>query len=739
MASLARHRDRVARQIPRAWDGELAEDVAIFDDSVLESLPSESAGHVRAIREALECVSESRQEDAMGRVAGIPRNSPLSEWRLFVRGLIHWIAQDTEGAHEAWRRLSPERRAGRIATAMMVARRSDLERVSPGNSNVEAQDEISSHWLGRLDDRLLYHAKLLRRTCIDRIALRVAWSGVRVPEEAEEVKLGPSKIEWLGKFAAENRAIEPDLVAALERVALGRAFAQYYGDMFDVAVKTFRGPLHDPRNRLLAFFYWTRFGNDRKAQKRSQESLSGYLTNELPRNNNLSEPLRQAIASQIHLYEAMDLIPSNDAMESVFFGKREDTRAVREHFRASIRAYPANRRAYENYVEWLESKLEDDELTKPKRRSLIDELRKVMVDWSRGLPEDSRPRLWLVDHLMETEDLEGAKPHVDWLTASRHDDPRIRATPWKWGILEAMRLCRRKAWLSEVPKRLEEARACWPTWLSEQWFPYLQAAWMLRSGMTEKYEEQRQQICGDFGVARDSLSDACMMLAAAQRMRVPSADLKPLRVPVDTAAKAVKRLPSDELLSAGEFFWDMQRAQLLYPAYRMHGKRLVEEMVARFNENPKLIEDRIDDRQIHQAILWCSEHRFCSDRYELRLPSSFSTPTVKQHPFVAAAKANAFIKLSVHWNSELYEDLAPLLREAAPSQRDPYYRYWFASLADQLDDVFARVDARGSGFGFFDRLFGFVDDDGDEEFDPNCDCPNCRAAKQRAQAGASRD
>ena len=50
----ARHRQRLARQQPRAWNGEMPEDVAVFDDSVLESLSPELASQVSAVREALQ-------------------------------------------------------------------------------------------------------------------------------------------------------------------------------------------------------------------------------------------------------------------------------------------------------------------------------------------------------------------------------------------------------------------------------------------------------------------------------------------------------------------------------------------------------------------------------------------------------------------------------------------------------------------------------------------------------------
>ncbi|MCH7689395.1 MAG: hypothetical protein IH899_22430, partial [Planctomycetes bacterium] len=295
------------------------------------------------------------------------------------------------------------------------------------------------------------------------------------------------------------------------------------------------------------------------SDQRTDQFLKKYLTKDLPQNEELSEPLRNALASQIHLNEAMMMIrPTGGGMMAFTFGEREDPNAIKRHFQASVRAYPANRLAYEEHVEWIESKLDNDRLTKPRRKPLESQLAEVMKKWSKALPDDVKPRLWLVDHLLENEETEEAKPHVDWLAAARQDDPRVRATPWKWQLLQAMRLSRRQAWLAEVPSRLEEAELQWPTWLSRQWLPYLHAAWTLRCGKTNEFEQQRQQICIESGIVKDSLADACMMLGAAQRMRVSSADLKPLRAPVDAAVKNISKLPYDELLLAAGFFWDLQ-------------------------------------------------------------------------------------------------------------------------------------------------------------------------------------
>lgn len=113
-------------------------------------------------------------------------------------------------------------------------------------------------------------------------------------------------------------------------------------------------------------------------------------------------------------------------MLDLVFGTAEDPKAIRGHLRAAVKADSSNRPAHEAYVEWVESKLDDDRLAKPKRQPLENELAEVMSSWSKALPEDVEPRLWLVDYLLENERLEEAKPHVDFLAASRLDDPRLR-------------------------------------------------------------------------------------------------------------------------------------------------------------------------------------------------------------------------------------------------------------------------------------------------------------------------
>lgn len=761
----SRHRERLAKQVPVAWPGELLEDVAVFDDATLATLSPELAEQVAAVREALEDVSASRRAEALNRVASIARGSPLSEWRLLIRGLADWLTDDANAASETWKRLDPQRRPGRMAAAMMLATRSDLDQLSAA-ATPEQQDAESppAQW-HRGDGQLLDHARLVRRIRFDRPALRVAESGLRAAEEDKELLIGPSKIGWLRKFIANYRETEPELVAALAQAALARAYVQNFSDLFEEAIKSFPGPRHDLGNRLLTYHFFSPIEN-RSAQQKARAALDMYLHRELPQNTAISPRLRSAIASQIHfrqagamlaeVYEAHQFGPMG-----MFFGPQENTTGIRQQLKAALQADPANGPVYKAYVGWIQSKLDDERLEKSLQTPLETELEGVMRRWSQAQPDEVEPRLWLVDALLEQEKLDEARPHVEFLAASRQDDPRVRAMPWKWQLLEAMRLCRRKASLPDARARLEEGEALWPAWLSKQWLPYLWAAWASRSGQKEVYEAQRERICRESGIARDSLADACMMLGAAQRMRVAAADLKPFRAAVDQALAGLKTLPLDDLIHAGSFFWDLQRAQLLYPAYRMHAKKIGLAFVSRLNESETLVLNRIDDERLQAAVLWGSENRFWPNNYETKFPAVFANPIIGQHPAFAAARANAFLKQRYAWGADKQRDLTPLLREAAATQRDPYYRYWYLSLADQLEES---LDKYARTVGFAKTLFGmdsdgdddydeddddFDEDDFDEDdefaedefdlgFDPNCNCSSCRAARRAYEKGQPR-
>lgn len=696
------HRERLARQQPRAWAGEPPEDVAMFDDAVLATLPTELAEQVQLVREALEATTQSRGEAALQSLSVISRSSPLSEWRLFIRGLVDWLADQTESAAEAWKRLDPERRPGRIASSLLLSSHPDLKQLSLDDQQENVSSPVSPL---PCDDQLLQHAKLLHRVRIDRVALQIAEKELRKPEEDPELLLGPQKIRWLKKFIREYRETEPELTREIEQAALLRAFSQAFLDLFEMAIESFTGPRHDPRNLLLSFHFYRRFDDAHYADKKADGALNKYLKQDLPANENLTEELRGAIASQVYLLEANSLIKGdqNEGLMGFFAHMEyEDVPAIRANFKRSLEAYPGNVKAYKAYADWIQSRLDEDDMTQAKRKPWEQELLGVMRGWSENQPDAVPPRLWLVDYLLENEQMVEAQPHVEFLVGARHDAPLVRATPWKWHLLEAMRLCRRKNWLDQVPAQLDQAEALWPGWLSRQWLPYLRAAYKLRAGQKEAFESDREQICETFGWARNSLPDACMMLGAAQRMRIPTSELKQFREPVDQAVKNRDKIPVDEFIDAAGFFWDLSRTQMLYPAYRMHASKLGRTLIQKLAKNLEIAGQGMDEERIHKMVFWCSEYRFWDTGHYHDMPSCFYIPFAKKrHPMFAAAHLNSFLKMSRYWSYHHYEESSNRLRKAVASQRDPYYRHWFQSMLDQYDDLVADYEGPSGRFPFF--------------------------------------
>ena len=77
--------------------------------------------HLTAVREALLAVEAGDDNRAIELLAVISRGSPLSDWRLFVRGLSAFYTRDNERAEANWSRLEAGRPAMRIARSLMLA------------------------------------------------------------------------------------------------------------------------------------------------------------------------------------------------------------------------------------------------------------------------------------------------------------------------------------------------------------------------------------------------------------------------------------------------------------------------------------------------------------------------------------------------------------------------------------------------------------------------------------------
>lgn len=737
-----KHRQQVQQLVPAAWAGENALDVAVFDDAVFAGLSEPEKSEVAAVRAAFEFLDQDRVADAEVAVAEIGRKSPLSEWRMLVRGLQHWTDNDLAAATKAWSRLDSQRRPARIAAALKLAHRDDLGSwKAPSSANLKTQNSSAATTERTteaeqplIDTALLRAARIVRRTRIDRSAIKIVSTAVNQKVDLEGLNpgatLSPELIDSLASFANNFRSSERALVRAVEQAALDSALCQNYIDIFEKAAGVFRGPVHDPKNLLLSFFF---FASIEGSDDLASDYLEKYLAS-LETNRQLTAPLRGALLSAGYLRFAKFEIAEQTASMNPFaffdFGPPDPVSArkkIRKLLRASIDAFPANGGAHVLYASWLTGLLDDRNLSKKEKEQFDTELFTVMQRWTKSLPDEVEPHLFLVSKFLDDEQVTEAEPHVQWLVNSRQDSPQIRALPWKLRLLEATKLCRRKANLSSVPEVLQQVATQWPDWLSARWLPYFTAAWMLRSGDQAAYQEKRDAICQAENVPRDSVADACMMLGAAQRMRVPSADMKPLRVPIDAALKSLPGVEFEELLEAGSFFWDMHQAEFSYPAFRMHGGKFGREILKRIKAKPKLIRQHIESSRFRKTLLWISECRFWSDGYELKFPDALAKFVCKD-AYVTAAYVNGTIQMRWVSKEDGLEATANFLRSAVAKESDAFYRQWFEGLAEKAEEKVAESKRQLGlgGFGRFAEAFGEIFGGGE---DPRCDCEKCRAQR----------
>jgi hypothetical protein len=275
----------------------------------------------------------------------------------------------------------------------------------------------------------------------------------------------------------------------------------------------------------------------------------------------------------------------------------------------------------------------------------------------------------------------------------------------------------------------------------------LKAAQTLRSGAVEEFQQQHAELCEAGQITPGSVADACMMLSAGQRMRVPANLLKPLRESVEQALKRIDAITNDDFVTAGNFFWDLNRTSLVYPAYRRHGSKFGEYFMLELEDSPRGLERALENDSFQNAILWLSTHRFFGDGYDFRLPTPVQKASTK-HPKIAAAALNAQLALKQQWDANQWGQQFELVREAARTEADPYYRYWFGSLADRFEESLGFQQGPSGGLGGLFRQFANMmgdelDDDLTDEdaeslledmfgYDPNCNCPECTAARKAA-------
>jgi hypothetical protein len=689
--SVVRPELRVVDRSPVAWYGEMLEDVAVFDDSIRQTLSDEMQSQAVLIRQALEEVCDRIESDAQENLASISRRSPYADWRLLIRGLAAWFNGDQAEAQSAWERLDPSRRPWRIAAALMLAKREDLTEIKlQGLDDVKRSEDA---WVASADSELLATAKVTRQVYIERIALRAAHGLLRItPTDSmdhydedyiDDEPIEPEHFKFLLEYSVKYTPVEPELVRALQCGFIKLASNSDSPDFFELVASTLPGPVCDPRNKLIRFLAY--FQIDLKACASSQRE---YVDEDLLNAKWCSDELRGALSSMLHcMLAAGEMSAFNEKAES-FFERRffsERDRAVmvaniKRHFENAIKVYPKNRDAYEGYEALIGLLLNFGSNSKKKVGELEKELAGIWRRRLECLPDDVEYRIKLVEHLLNHGDSDQAKKHVDILKGTRFENPLLDCINWRWHWLEIGRLSEKRTMVALAVPLLDELEKLWPKWLHQRWIPYLKAALKLRMGDETAFENIPEE-----NKSKSALTAACMQLGAAQYLSLPAVQLKELREGVDVFLKDKKAISDEDLLSVANFFWDLTSAEIRYSAYRLHAPKFLKELNSRSILEKRLKSDHEHGYEVRNALLVMATDKIFTASSLLRAPRWMQQAAVAGNTTALATLLLA--KVQQGWSSHEDMERAKLLKKEVANLSDPFYRFYYTRIIKQFEEA----------------------------------------------------
>jgi tetratricopeptide (TPR) repeat protein len=150
MQLLSKVPDTTAR--PRVL-GHLADRAVREGPAGRELLPEDLRPAFDAVRQAFAHYEAGRDDAAREALNAVGLTSPFLEWKLLLRGLIAWSANDTARALENWSRLSPSRLPARLAAPFRLTADKGYAATLPPDRLAEAARQ-ADHLAGGLNETL---------------------------------------------------------------------------------------------------------------------------------------------------------------------------------------------------------------------------------------------------------------------------------------------------------------------------------------------------------------------------------------------------------------------------------------------------------------------------------------------------------------------------------------------------------------------------------------------------------
>jgi tetratricopeptide (TPR) repeat protein len=478
-------RDRLARQ-------EL--DLAVLHPDRFLDVPKETHDGAALVRGALEALQGGDEARALETLRDVARSSPLSDWKLFVRGMAAFSRRQSDEARANWDRLDPDRAAARIAQSLLALSLSETDASASSLKLVALERQVFGE---PILDKVELLKKALAQSDWEGALRQVAW-------------LRP-RLRRIDRKLAERLTLvlfQP-LISAVEDLGDYEEVEGLIGDFTRVAE-----PLDiDPRwNRLWALVwegprgtiegmeeYWRSYLKD-------LETAPGFPPQERP----LAQALVWKRLGGAYLDNAQEV--AEDPFRGPAKTLRQEAESLRAEavacFNESLGLDPGNRSTRWALVQAQRERGRPDEAAAAARR-LLDQF-----------PDDFETLDFLVAHHFGRDEPEPALDYVLRARKLRPLDDAVARDEWGVRILRARTLA--------LQGRFEEGRAEFAA--AESASPELsrslhcqarRAIFELKAGQTERGEA----MIADF---EESLSEPTALwlalLIEATRYKLPQAD-----------------------------------------------------------------------------------------------------------------------------------------------------------------------------------------------------------------------
>ena len=343
----------------------------VADQAVLhpeQSQPSspEVAREATLVRQALEALYAGDEATALGLVRDIARSSPVSEWKLLVRGLAAFYRGDHGETQANWSRLDPERTPQRIARQLQKLHQGQSEKDAGGTDFAELEGLVyGERILPRLRELSDLVAKnrwvdVLRRITSLRLSLRAV--DPRLAEKLTSSLLAP----LLDHATSLNYTSGTRLLREFTQVAEPLAIDPGWNRLWAL---TWERPLD---GTSVAIKYWTKYIAD-------LESCTALKAEERPLAQALVwKHLAQLYLAELHgRSEEDEDLDFDDDFDLEDEGKNaldlDEDQLVQQAttcIERSLRLAPGHRPTYDLLVEVCRMSDEPERLTEAKQRIL---------------------------------------------------------------------------------------------------------------------------------------------------------------------------------------------------------------------------------------------------------------------------------------------------------------------------------------------------------------------------------